>query len=132
MILAKRELQAKYYGSKDLFKYLDDIVIRFSDGTKYIIELFQEMGLYKLAETAIDQKGDVDRKYEIARLLMKYDSDNMIGWLAKWRINTSVKDVSVGENIIRLAKDSEKSMFEKKYIHILLNMGLNVMRIKRI
>ncbi len=114
LILAKRELQAKYYGSKDLFKYLDDIVIRFSDGTKYIIELFQEMGLYKLAETAIDQKGDVDRKYEIARLLMKYDSDNMIGWLMKWRINTSVKDVSVGENIIRLAKDSEKSMFEKE------------------
>ena len=34
MILAKRELQAKYYGSKDLFKYLDDIVIRFSDGTE--------------------------------------------------------------------------------------------------
>lgn len=123
LILAKRELQAKYYGSKDLFKYLDDIVIKSSDGTKYIIELFQEMGLYKLAKTAIDQEGDVDQKYQIARLLMKYDSDNMIGWLMEWRINISAKDVNVGENIIRLAKDSEKSMFEKEVYSYFVEHG---------
>lgn len=114
LILAKSELQAKYYGSKDLYKYLDDIVIKSPDGTKRIIELFQEMGLYQLAETAIAQEGDVDHEYEIARLLTKYDSDNMIGWLMEWKINTIVKDVGVGQNVIRLAKDSEKSMYEKE------------------
>ncbi len=116
-------MQAKYYGSKDLYKYLDDIVIKSSDGTKRIIELFQEMGLYKLAETAIDQEGDVDQEYKIANLLMKYDPDNIIGWLMKWKISTIVRDISVGENIIRLAKDSEKSIYEKEVYSYFVEHG---------
>ena len=123
LILAKSELQAKYYGSKDLYKYLDDIVIKSSEGTKRIIDLFQEMGLYKLAETAIDQEGDVDQEYEIANLLMKYDSDNIIGWLMEWRINEFAQDINVGENIIRLAKDSEKSMYEKEVYSYFVEHG---------
>lgn len=123
LLLVKRELKAENYGSKDLYQYLDEIVIKSSEGTKIIPDLFQEMGLYKLAETMMEQGDNFSQKYDIADLLMKYDPYNITGWLLEWKIGVSFKDVSVGENIIRLAKDSEKPMYEKEIYSYFVEHG---------
>lgn len=112
LVLAKRELQAKYYGSNDLFKYLDEIVGKSTDGLEKIRELFCEMGLYKIAKSAIDNNERIDKSTAIADLLTKYDSENIIGWLLYWRF--FVKFVEYGENVIRLAEQSDKAKYEKE------------------
>lgn len=131
LALAKSELQAKYYRSNDLYKYLDEIVAKSYDGLEKIRNLFREMGIYKMAELAIGSGECIDKGFEIANLLTKYDSENILGWLLKWR-TSSTKFYEVGENVIRFADERDKEAYKKKYIHILLNMVLIVMHIKNI
>ncbi len=121
LMLAKRELSAKYYGSKDLYKYLDEIVIKFPEGPQRIKELFDEMGLYKIAEDT--KQGFSSEGHDIANLLTKYDSENIIGWLLAWKMDFVMERIPAGENIIRLAQGSEKEKYEKEVYSYFANHG---------
>lgn len=127
LLLAKRELQAKYYCSNDLDKYLEEIIIRSpEEGKKQIVELFHETGLYEIAETFVKQKGDMEEEWGgISPLLIRYDPENIIGWLMDWNESSFSlygKDES-GKNIIRLASESEKAMYEKEVYSYFVEEG---------
>lgn len=107
-------MQAEHYGSKNLKRYLEDIIIKSPENTDRIIELFHDMGLYEMAESALKQKKDIERNDNVIHLLTKYDPDNIIGWLWDWETSFAFKDDSTGKNIIRLAADSEKAEYEKE------------------
>lgn len=114
LTLAKRELQAKYYRSNDLLKYLEEIVVKSPNGLDKIRALFREMGIYQIAEEAVATGERIDKGYEIAHLLTKYDSENILGWLMEWRITYGPKRIEVGQNVIRLADQHDKSSYEKE------------------
>lgn len=116
LLLAKRKMQSKAYFSEELCQYLDDIIIKSPVGMERVLELFREMGFYEMADAVVYQKSGIDTSYQcpISRLLVKYDPDNIIGWLMYWNVPYNSRTVDVGENIIRLAKDSEKAMYEKE------------------
>ena len=60
-----------------------------------------------MAELAIESGERIDKGFEIANLLIKYDSKNILGWLLKWRISF-IKFYEVGENVIRFADERDK------------------------
>lgn len=113
LTLVKGELQAKHYRSNVLLKYLDEIVAKSSDGLEKIRNMFQEMGIYKIAESTIESGEYIDSGYDIANLLTKYDSENVLGWLLEWRISHT-KFYDVGENVIRFAAEKDKENYKKE------------------
>lgn len=131
LVLAKRELLAKYYRSNDLYKYLDEIVAKSPDGLVKIKNLFHEVGLYKIAESVVESGEKIDKSLEIANLLTKYDSENILGWLMNWRTSFAVKHVEVGENIIRLSDDSNKAIYEEEVYSYFLNHGPRCLAYKK-
>ncbi len=112
LTLAKMELQAKYF-SKNLFKYLDEIVAKSNDGLKKIRNLLREMKIYEMAELAIQSGECEDCEFEIAYLLTRYDSENILGWLLEWR-SSSDKFYDVGENVILYADEKDKETYKKE------------------
>lgn len=122
LALAKSELQAKYYRSNDLLKYLDEIVAKSYDGLEKIRNLFREMGIYEMAELAIESGERIDKGFEIANLLIKYDSENILGWLLKWRISF-IKFYEVGENVIRFADERDKEAYKKEIYTFFVEYG---------
>jgi predicted RNA-binding Zn-ribbon protein involved in translation (DUF1610 family) len=118
--LAKGELQAKHYRSNDLIKYLDEIIIKFPDGSEKVKNLFDEMGLYQFAETAIECEKRIDNEYAIAKLLTKYDYENVIGWLMQWRVFRTVKE---GENLILCSDELNKAKYEKEVYSYFVERG---------
>lgn len=120
--LAKGELQAKHYRSNNLLKYLDEIIIKFPDGSEKIINLFYEIGIYHLAETAIESEEYIDSGHDIANLLMKYDSENVTGWLMEWKISHT-KFVEIGENVIRYSDELNRAKYEKEVYSYFVEHG---------
>lgn len=113
LTLAKIELQAKHYRSDNLFKYLDEIVAKSYDGLEKIRNLFREMEIYEMAELAIESGEHMNKGFEIAGLLTRYDSENILGWLLKWR-GSSLKFYEDGENVIRFADERDKETYQKE------------------
>lgn len=112
LTLAKMELQAKYF-SKNLFKYLDEIVAKSNDGLEKIRNLLREMKIYEMAELAIQSGECIKYKFEIAHLLTRYDSENILGWLLEWR-SSSDKFYDVGEKVILYADEKDKETYKKE------------------
>ncbi|MBQ8803519.1 MAG: hypothetical protein IJZ53_07805 [Tyzzerella sp.] len=124
--LAKRELQSKHYGSKKLFEYLDEIILKSSDGIKQIIELFRETGIYEIVDFGLRQDKYIDDALEIINLVTRYDQDNIDGWLWSWKWHNGdwlPRSVNMGENIIRLSSDSDKAMYEKEVYYYFIEHG---------
>lgn len=115
--LAKGEILSQNYDAS--IKYLDEIVIKSADNINIIISLFEETGLYVIAEKAIKSQDYFKSGYELAELLTKFDSDNILSWLLKEKTTLVCTDeICAGRNIIRLAEEPEKSVYEKDiYTH---------------
>ena len=109
LIQAQRELQMGHYSSYELLRHLDDVRENIPNGSQKIIEMFQEAGLYQMAEKSISQEEKFEWGLSVIILLTRYDNDNILGWLMEWKKET--KWVKGGQNILRLAPDSEKEAY---------------------
>lgn len=109
LIQAQRELQMGHYSSYELLRHLDDVRENIPNGSQKIIEMFQEAGLYQMAEKSISQEEKFEWGLSVIILLTRYDKDNILGWLMEWKKET--KWVKGGQNILRLAPDSEKEAY---------------------
>lgn len=75
-----------------------------------------------MAELAIESGERIDKGFEIANLLIKYDSENILGWLLKWRISFT-KFYEVGENVIRFADERDKEAYKKEIYTYFVEYG---------
>lgn len=123
--IAKKELLAKHYCSNDLIDALKDIIVQSMDGEKQILDLFNEVGMYDLAEKAIEENDYSIIDLNMIKLLEKYDFDNVVGWILEWNWGNDFipKSAMLGINILRLAKAEDKSKYEKEVYSYFVTHG---------
>lgn len=122
LLLAKREILSENYDGS--VKYLEEIIVKSTDNVNSIILLFEETELYEIAKRAIESQSYFENGYDIAELLTKFDSENILSWLLMRKVAlTYVDNIIAGRNIIRLAKAEEKKAYEKEIYNDWIDHG---------
>ena len=119
ILFAKRKLEEEDLKITEAESCLDDIIRKTNDGTQRIIELFRELGYYKIAEELIEHGEFSNESYEriILALLMKYDYDNLVGWMAYWKVSKECPQsfsAKEAKHFLQLIPSDDREAYEKE------------------